>query len=699
MPPVFTSPGVAESFLWAIILFPLAGAIFNGLFGRRLGKGNAAFVAVAVMVASFTFALAAFVHAVNGQVLRFAGPPWIEIAGPDGRAIISVTWGLLVDRLSGTMIMVVTGVGTLIHIYSISYMSHEDEQGFAKFFTYLNLFVAAMLILVLGDSLILTFVGWEGVGLCSYLLIGFWYTDPMKAFAGRKAFVTNRVGDFGFLVGVFVLVALFGTVSYGELQSKGMEIAEYVKSGALIQGGLFAGWTWRAALTLALLGLFVGACGKSAQIPLYVWLPDAMAGPTPVSALIHAATMVTAGVYLVARNNYLFSLSPTAMAVVTLVGALTALVSALIAFTQTDIKKVLAYSTVSQLGFMFIGVGVGAWWAGVLHLVTHAFFKACLFLGAGSVMHGMGDKGDIRIMGGLAKKMPATATTFLISTAAITGIIPLSGFWSKDAILGNALFSVNHSLGWVGPLAYALGAAAALGTAFYMSRLIFLVFFGEPRSHDAEHAHESSKIMTVPLGILAFLAIFAAGLEMPLPGKLAHVFKNFTAPVFEAGTQNLLTSHHFHAVRDPATHQPVLDAMGKLMEAPHPAWPYFAAWLIALVGTLVAWSMYLGPAKALPAKLMIGSPNLYRFAYEKFRVDEAYEFLIINPLKFLAWLLWKVVDVFAIDGILVMGTARAVKAIGGVMRGVQDGDVQRYAAVMAVAAAIILFTVLGVGGL
>jgi NADH-quinone oxidoreductase subunit L len=577
-------------------------------------------------------------------------------------------------------------------------MSHEDEQGFAKFFTYLNLFVSAMLILVLGDSLILTFVGWEGVGLCSYLLIGFWYTDPMKAFAGRKAFVTNRVGDFGFLIGVFALVAIFGTVNYGDLQARALEIAEYVKTGAVIPGGLFAGWTWRAAITLALLGLFVGACGKSAQIPLYIWLPDAMAGPTPVSALIHAATMVTAGVYLVARNNYLFSLAPTAMAVVTLVGAVTALVSALIAFTQTDLKKVLAYSTVSQLGFMFIGVGVGAWWAGILHLVTHAFFKACLFLGAGSVMHGMGDKGDIRIMGGLRKKMPATTATFLISTAAITGIIPLSGFWSKDAILGNALFSSNHALGWVGPFAYGLGAVAALGTAFYMTRLIFLVFFGAPRSHDAEHAHESSKIMTVPLGILAFLAIFAAGLEMPLPGRLAHVFKNFTAPVFELGTQNLLHAHHLHPLKDAVTGQYVVDAAGKLAEAAHPAWPYFAAWLIALVGTLVAWTLYLGPLKALPQKMMIGAPNLYRFAYEKFRVDEAYDFLIINPLKFLAWLLWKVVDVITIDGLLVLGTAKAVRAIGGVMRGVQNGDVQRYAAVMAVAAAIILF-VLGVGGL
>ena len=373
----------------------------------------------------------------TGRILRFQGAPWIAVTGADGQALISVTWGLLVDRLSGTLLLVITGVGTLIHVYSTSYMSHEDDAGYARFFTYLNLFVAAMLTLVLGDSLVLTFVGWEGVGLCSYLLIGFWYTDEQKAFAGRKAFITNRVGDFGFLIGVFSLLAIFGTSSYADLAN----LARVVTPDAPIASGLFAGWTYQSAVTFAMLCLFVGATGKSAQLPLYIWLPDAMAGPTPVSALIHAATMVTAGVYLVARNSMLFSLAPAAMATVTIVGAVTALFAAVIAFTQTDIKKVLAYSTVSQLGFMFIGVGCGAWWAGVLHLVTHAFFKGCLFLGAGSVMHGMGDETDIRKMGGLARKMPHTHWTFLVATIAATGIVPLSGFWSKDAILGNALFS------------------------------------------------------------------------------------------------------------------------------------------------------------------------------------------------------------------------------------------------------------------
>ncbi|HTP52517.1 MAG TPA: NADH-quinone oxidoreductase subunit L, partial [Anaeromyxobacteraceae bacterium] len=349
MPSLLDNPAAAQSYLWAIILLPLAGALVNGLFGRRLGRGNAAFIALAMVGGSFALSLIAFSWAASGYTLRFTGDTWFRALA------IYVPWGLLVDRLSGTMILVVTGVGFLIHIYSTGYMSHEDDMGFARFFTYLNLFIAAMLVLVLGDSLVLTFVGWEGVGLASYLLIGFWYTDPAKAYAGRKAFVTNRIGDFGFLLGVFSLLSIFGTVDYGRLSS----LAQGVHPDWTLTTGVFAGWTLRGALTFATLGLFVGAAGKSAQLPLYVWLPDAMAGPTPVSALIHAATMVTAGVYLVARTSFLFALAPASMATVTLVGALTALFSAVIAFAQYDLKRILAYSTVSQLGFMFIGVGAG----------------------------------------------------------------------------------------------------------------------------------------------------------------------------------------------------------------------------------------------------------------------------------------------------------------------------------------------------
>jgi NADH-quinone oxidoreductase subunit L len=364
------------------------------------------------------------------------------------------------------------------------------------------------------------------------------------------------------------------------------------------------------------------------------------------------------------------------MATVTFVGALTALFAALIAFVQTDIKKVLAYSTVSQLGFMFIGVGSGVWWAGVLHLVTHAFFKGCLFLGAGSVMHGMGDETDIRKMGGLGRKMPWTALTFGISTLAITGFVPLSGFWSKDAILGGALFSHNPAWHSVGRIAYVIGVLAALGTAFYMSRLFFLTFVGKPRTPAAEHAHESSPVMWGPLLVLAILAVVAVGLAMPLHEPL---FQRFTGPVFERGTERLLATEHLHS-------------------GAHPAWPYFAAWAIAALGTFVAWVMYAGPGREAPEKLARAFPYVYRFAVDKFRVDELYGAIVIEPTKYLAYILWRVVDVLAIDGLLVNGIARAVAFTGSIVRIAQNGDVQRYAAIMAMAAAVILWSVLGVGG-
>jgi NADH-quinone oxidoreductase subunit L len=389
--------------------------------------------------------------------------------------------------------------------------------------------------------------------------------------------------------------------------------------------------------------------------------------------------MVTAGVYLVARNAYLFSLAPAAMATVTIVGAATALFAAMIAFVQTDIKKVLAYSTVSQLGFMFIGVGVGAWWAGVLHLVTHAFFKACLFLGAGSVMHGMNEDTDIRNMGGLAKKMPHTAATFGIATLAITGFVPLSGFFSKDAILGNALFSHNPAWHQVGQIAYVLGSLAALGTAFYMSRLFFLTFTGKPRTAVAAHAHESSPVMYLPLWVLAILSIVALLLGLPGHGPLAEVFARFTEPVFAAGTERLHEVGHFHA-------------------GAHPAWPFAAAWGLAALGTLVAYLMYAGALRAAPTALARRFPRLYQFAVDKFRVDELYEMVVIEPLKTAAYVLWRIVDVFAIDGLVVNGVARVVGYTGAVLRLAQNGDVQRYAAIMVVAAAVILWTVVGAGG-
>jgi NADH-quinone oxidoreductase subunit L len=675
MPPsVVGDAAAAQSYLWLIIVLPLAGALFNGLVGRKLGRGNVALIAVGVMVASFVTSLFAFRWVLDGQVLHLRGGTWFRVPGPEGRALVDVSWGLLMDRLSGTLALVVTGVGTLIHVYSVSYMSHEDDFGYARFFTYLNLFVAAMMTLVLGDSLVLTFVGWEGVGLCSYLLIGFWYTDEQKAYCGRKAFVVNRIGDFGFLLGLFTLLALFGTAEYGQLaaMTKGLD------AGAVMTTGLFAGRTAGWALAFAALMLFLACTGKSAQLPLYVWLPDAMAGPTPVSALIHAATMVTAGVYLVARTNFLYALVPGVMAVVMLVGAATAVVAAAIAFAQNDIKKVLAYSTVSQLGFMFIGVGAGAFFAGVLHLVTHAFFKACLFLGAGSVMHGMQEDTDIRNMGGLWKKMPHTAWTFLVATIAITGVLPLSGFFSKDAILAGALFSHNAAAPWAGTVAYLLGTLAAAGTAFYMTRLFALTFAGAPRTDAAAHAHESSPLMTVPLWILAGLSVVALLLGLPKVeafGHLGEVFGEFTEPVFG-------------------------QAYERLGVEPHVAlWPFLVAAAIAIGCAGLAWRMYAGSWRGVPERFAEAVPGLYRFTLDKFRVDELYDLFIVKPIRGAAWTLWRVVDTFLIDGVLVNGSAKLAGALGKLFRVVQNGDAQRYAAVMALAAAaILLWTVLGPGG-
>ena len=659
--------------LWAIVLLPLLGAAVNGFVGRRLGKANVALIAVGLMVGAFLLSVVAFSWAAAGTPLHSQGEPWFRVVGPDGRAIVSVRWGLLVDRLSGTLALVITGVGSLIHLYSVSYMEHEDDFGYARFFTYLNLFVAAMLILVLGDSLVHTFVGWEGVGLCSYLLIGFWYKDAPKAFAGRKAFITNRIGDFGFLIGVFAVLSIFGTAEYGRIA----DIVKGFEPSHLLHGGVFDGWTLGAALTFATMGLFVGCCGKSAQLPLYVWLPDAMAGPTPVSALIHAATMVTAGVYLIARTSYLFALAPATSAVVMLVGAATALFAAIIGFAQTDIKKVLAYSTVSQLGYMFIGVGAGAYDAGVLHLVTHAFFKACLFLGAGSVMHGMADDTDIRNMGGLAKKMPDTARTFLIATLAITGIVPLSGFFSKDAVLAGALFSHNAAWPQAGLVAYVLGTLAAAGTSFYMVRLYALTFVGKPRSAKAEHAHESSKLMTVPLWVLAILSVVALFLGLPeihSLGELGEVFKRFTEPVFAQANETLGAEGH------------------------HALWPFAAAWVIAVVFGGVAWAMYAGGLQNVPEAFATRFRGTYRLVQDKFRIDELYEVLVIEPVKRTAYWLWRVGDAFLIDGVLVNGAAKTADFLSKAFRFVQNGDIQRYVAIMAAAAAVILWTVLGLGG-
>ncbi|HWV39018.1 MAG TPA: NADH-quinone oxidoreductase subunit L [Vulgatibacter sp.] len=660
-----------------IILLPLIGAAINGLLGKRLGRGNVHIVALGAVFGAFVVSAIALWNVSFGGAERISELWWHWFTIGE----VPVEMALSVDRLSATLICVVTGVGFLIHLFSTEYMSHDE--GYWRYFAYLNLFVAAMATLVLGSNLLVMFVGWEGVGLASYLLIGFWYTDDEKAYAGRKAFVVNRIGDFGFLLGIFAVVALFGTIDFAELQ---VAAANLVPS-AVLQGGVFAGWTLTAALTLACLLLFVGATGKSAQIPLYVWLPDAMAGPTPVSALIHAATMVTAGVYMIARLSFLYVYAPGAMATVAIVGAATAVFAALMAYAQNDIKKVLAYSTVSQLGFMFIGVGVGAWWAAIYHLVTHAFFKACLFLGAGSVMHGMKDQTDIRLFGGLRKEMWHTWATFGISTIAITGVLPLSGFFSKDAILHAAHANPNLWFSWVPTVAYVLGLIAALSTSFYMWRMFNLTFNGERRGMKDHRAHESGPAMTGPLWVLSGLAVGAAVWGLPLANGAR--FERFLRVVFAPAEANLrrvteLAAAELGVAVPPA---PAHDFAAMLPG-------YLIALAIALVGFGIAWYLYLGPGKGKPALVAERAPGLYAAFANKFYVDEFYDAVVVRPLKGFARVLWQVVDSFAIDRLLVNGTAVLSGWTAQLFRYFQDGNVQRYAVVMAVSAVAVLWVFL-----
>ena len=698
-------PTQAGHALWLIIALPLLGAFICGVFGKIIGRANTQLVAISSVLGSFLLSLLVF-WTIND--FRATSPsPFGGIAYAVGADFgtwfhagsFRVNFGLMADHLSGTMLLVITGVGFLIHVYSAEYMSHD--KGYWRFFAYLNLFVGAMLTLVLADSLPLLFVGWEGVGLCSYLLIGFWYDDPQKAFAGRKAFITNRIGDFGFLIASFLLVLMVESLIARPQNAPGGHVSSNYSAAIADKGplaftvleetarnlpdvldekivtGPLTGLTYEVALTIIMLLFMLGAAGKSAQIPLYVWLPDAMAGPTPVSALIHAATMVTSGIYLFCRVSYLLVLSPTAMITVALIGATTALVAALIAFTQKGIKKILAYSTVSQLGLMFLGLGVGAFWAAFLHVVTHAFFKACLFLGAGSVMHGNADEEDITKLGGLRKEMPITWATFLISTLAITGIVPLSGFFSKDAILHAA--HTQHIAGFhtLQTIAWVMGTLTAAGTAFYMMRAYLLTFEGE-RSKDAKipHAHESAAAMTGPLVVLATLAVLALLHGLPIMHMqrggvtiTQTLMENFLDPVFRT-TNELIARKQF-------------------LELPHEhesmAGPWLQAWIIAIVSGGIAFFLY---RRYLPAKgsFPAWTEPMRKFSFNKFFVDEVYEFFVIKPLTLFSRALHKVVDSIFIDGMAVHGTAWLTARTGAVLRYLQTGDAQMYAAVMALAA-------------
>ena len=646
------------SWLHLIPLLPLCGAAVCGLLGRKLPRHWLYAVALGVVFLSFLLGVTAFralPEVGENRLLHETVYNWFTVGG------LKVDLGLTLDRLSGTLVLVITGVGFLIHLYSAGYM--DEDKSVWRYFAYLNLFIAAMLLLVLGDNLVAMFVGWEGVGLCSYLLIGFWFDDEAKATAGRKAFIVNRIGDFGFLIGIFTLFQATGTVNIAELNASSL--------------------TLTVASTACLL-LFVGATGKSAQLPLYIWLPDAMAGPTPVSALIHAATMVTAGVYMIARLSPLYVQAPGVLALIAVVGALTALWAALIATSQNDIKKVLAYSTVSQLGYMFLGVGVGAFFAGTEHLVTHAFFKACLFLGSGAVIHGLAGEQDMRKMGGLEKYMPHTAKTFLIATITITGVLPFSGFWSKDEILGQALRTSSFGfltltptspihLSFLGPVLYLLGSFTALLTSFYMWRCYHLTFSGNYRGPAEVHPHESPAVMTLPLYLLALLSV--VGLVMGLPegwSEAMHLSRWNWALFTEGVFAQARGGPPGHLLPEVVT--------------------YLIAWLIALAGWWGARAYrdgLEGPAfwRNLPARMHAAFEN-------KLYVDEFYGAVIVRPLWALARGLWRVVDVTLIDGLLVNGSAQLVAFTGGVARRFQNGDVQRYAAVTALGVAFLVYVFL-----
>ena len=676
------------SYLRWIVLLPLLGAVVNGLLGatlqKRFGKNAISLVACSVVGIAFICALTAFLQILGREpeqrfLLDTLVSPWVHIGA------LQVDIAFWVDPLSAVMILVVTGIGGLIHVYSIGYM-HDDES-YWRFFTFLNLFTAAMLTLVLADNLLLLFVGWEGVGLCSYALIGFWYKEHANTTAGNKAFIVNRIGDAGFTLGIF-------TIFWG-LSAAGHDTTPIFRELAPVAYHLQEVTVWGIpAATLAAVFLFIGATGKSAQIPLYVWLPDAMAGPTPVSALIHAATMVTAGVYMMARMHFLFSLSPEAMNVVATVGALTAIFAATIGLAQNDIKRVLAYSTVSQLGYMVLGVGVGAYAAAIFHLVTHAFFKACLFLGSGSVIHAMGGEQDMRKMGGLREKLPYTFITFFLSTLAIAGIPPLSGFFSKDEILWRTFSPSQHSSGH--PFLWLLGFAAAGMTAFYMFRQVFMTFFGECRAdpHTQHHLHESPPVMTYPLIILAVGAVLAGFLGVPTALGGSNRFEQWLEPVLAGG-------------QGAAAHGavPAVESIEYLL--------MLASVGIAVAGIALAYQIYYRKTLSPEVFSSAGGGAPYDLVYNKYYIDEIYQATFVRGTLVLCWLgssfdryvIDYIVDGAArltaflawlngwfdnlvIDG-LVNAIADAIFAVGNRLRQIQTGSINVYLYVIvgAVAAA------------
>jgi NADH-quinone oxidoreductase subunit L len=613
--------------IYLLILLPLIGFLINGLFGKSISKNISGIIGSGVILGSFIISCIYFFGLVGGakpiDVRMF---DWISFSN------IHIDFGILIDQLSAIWLMIVTGIGFLIHVYSIGYM--HDDEGFQRFFAYLNLFIFFMLLLVLGNNFVVMFIGWEGVGLCSYLLIGFWYKNQAYNDAAKKAFVMNRIGDLGFLIGMFLLLYNFHTLHYASLQ-------QAVAAGAD-----------HHVIVWATLFLFIGACGKSAQIPLYTWMPDAMAGPTPVSALIHAATMVTAGIFMICRAHFLYSLAPETLHIIAIVGAATALFAATIGVMQNDIKKVLAYSTVSQLGLMFMALGFGAYSSGVFHVMTHAFFKACLFLGSGSVIHAMGGEQDIRKMGGLRKYMPVTFATFLLATLAISGIPPFAGFFSKDEILANA-FEHNKVL-------WAVASFASMLTAFYMFRLVFLTFFTTFRGtpDQQQHLHESPATITFPLIILGALSVVGGFIGLPPVISAHHWLQHFLAPVLTGPPQT----------------EPVIEAN------PGMEWLLIGiAVLLALISITWAYYRFISK-KTLPAPegKLTGFANL---VYKKYMIDEIYDILIVKPLLIASQWGYDVADRIMVDGIVVW-SGKLSLITGKQLRQLQSGNIGFYLLMM-----------------
>jgi NADH-quinone oxidoreductase subunit L len=639
-------------FIFLTIIFPLAGFLINGIFGRKIKNEKViGWIGSGVIGISFFISLLSFLDTLalpaddRQTIVNLFN--WMTVGN------LNISFSYQVDQLSLVMAMIVTGVGFIIHIYSIGYM--HGDKGFWRFFSYMNLFIFAMMNLVLGDNFLVLFLGWEGVGLCSYLLIGFWYDRKFEksttADAAKKAFIVNRIGDFGFLLGMFLIYMTFGSLSFNEVFSR----AESFN-------------TDQSVFNLIALFLFIGAIGKSAQIPLFVWLPDAMAGPTPVSALIHAATMVTAGVYMVARCSILFASAPAIMTVVSVIGVLTAIFAASIGLVQNDIKKVLAYSTISQLGYMFLACGVGAFSAGIFHVMTHAFFKALLFLGAGSVIHAMHEEQDIQNYGGLKKYLPQTALTFLIAAFAISGIPPLSGFFSKDEILWYS-YANGSMVFWI------IGVMTASLTAFYMFRLYFLTFEGKHRFSSEKHPHESPKIMTIPLIVLACLSIVGGFIGIPevLSGQHGNLFHNWLAPIFKSAERKLVAySSYSHFEEILLMIISVLGAAGSI---------FFARYIYTQKPSIAARS-----SKRFS--------NAYNLLWNKYFVDEAYNKAVVNPiLKISDSFLWKIADIKIIDG-AVNRTASGIDFISQSVRKIQTGVAQFYALVMMIGIVVALFWII-----